>query len=52
LLRQPLAREITAVLVFKALFLTALYYAFFAGPTPPPRAGIFAPAAPGPSEAR
>ena len=36
LLRSPLAREITAVLVFKAAFLAALYFAFFDGPAPGP----------------
>lgn len=33
---SPLAREVVAVLVFKAAFLTALYFAFFAGPAPGP----------------
>jgi len=48
LLRNSLGREITAVLVFKVLFLTALYFAFFAGPAPArPRdiLAILAPAA-------
>jgi len=45
-LRQPLVREIMAVLAFKALFLTALYYAFFANPAPAPRGAIFAPTHP------
>ena len=30
--RHPLSREIAAALVFKVLFLTALYFAFFATP--------------------
>ncbi len=36
LLSSPLAREIVAVLVFKAAFLTALYFAFFSGAAPGP----------------
>ena len=32
LFRHPLSREIAAALVFKVLFLTALYFAFFATP--------------------
>jgi len=48
LFRNALSREITAVLVFKALALTALYFAFFAGPAPHDGAAIFrAPAAHG-----
>jgi len=46
LLRNSLAREITAVLVFKVLFLTALYFAFFAGPAPARPQNIFAILAP------
>jgi hypothetical protein len=41
LLRSPLTREITAVLVFKAVFLTALYFAFFDGPAPGPIVPVF-----------
>ena len=44
MLRSPLSREITAVLVFKAAFLAALYFAFFAGPAPGPIVPILAPA--------
>jgi hypothetical protein len=46
LFRNPLFREITAVLLFKALALTALYFAFFAAPAAGPGEGaaIFAPA--------
>ena len=42
MLRNSLAREITAVLVFKVLFLTALYFAFFAGPAPARPQDMFA----------
>lgn len=42
--RPSLAKEITAVFVFKAVALAALYLAFFAGPAELPRdAATFAP---------
>ena len=45
-LAPKLTREIAAVLVFKALFLAALYFAFFANPAPRDASGIlFSPAA-------
>ena len=49
MLRSPLSREITAVLVFKAAFLAALYFAFFDGPAPGPVVPILpAPSGQGP----
>lgn len=45
LIRNSLSREIAAVLIFKALFLTALYFAFFAEPKPTALSGLFAPVA-------
>ena len=45
MLRNSLAREVTAVLVFKILFLTALYFAFFAGPVPSQPHDVFTPVA-------
>ena len=45
-LAHKLTREIAAILVFKALFLAALYFAFFANPAPHEASGIyFSPAA-------
>jgi hypothetical protein len=44
LIRNRLAREITAVLLFKALALTALYFAFFADAQPARNFSPFSPA--------